>query len=146
MSVILLSLIWLTSQTSPILISSLIMFPHVFLRTFIRRLITSIKALSRWQSCRKVGAEDIVTRLYIPNYTAFRTRFGQKRDFLMLKSLSPPRCLPKQGRAWAYRCRYQGYAGYGVTSRLDGGGCRHKLRLELIVELIKRFAVKWRRA
>lgn len=66
MSIILLAIIWLTSQTSPILIACLIVFPMLYAGIY--SALTEIDSgLINMAKIYKVSARDIVMRLYIPN-------------------------------------------------------------------------------
>jgi len=66
MSIILLSLIWLTSKTSPILIACLIIFPLLY-AGFYSALKGIDPALLDMAKLYKVRLPDIVLRLYLPN-------------------------------------------------------------------------------
>lgn len=146
MSVILLSLIWLTSQTSPILISSLIMFP-MFYSDFCSALNNIDKGVIDMAKLYKVGAKDIVTRLYIPNILPSVLDSVRSGISFNVKIVIAAEVLAQTRQSMGISMQISRVM-LDTASLLawTAAAVAISYALELIVELIKRFAVKWRRA
>ncbi|HOK81418.1 MAG: ABC transporter permease subunit [Clostridiales bacterium] len=146
MSVILLSLIWLTSQTSPILISSLIMFP-MFYSDFYSALNNIDKGVIDMAKLYKVGAKDIVTRLYIPNILPSVLDSVRSGISFNVKIVIAAEVLAQTRQSMGISMQISRVM-LDTASLLawTAAAVAISYALELIVELIKRFAVKWRRA
>lgn len=146
MSVILLSLIWLTSQTSPILISSLIMFP-MFYSDFYSALNNIDKGVIDMAKLYKVGAKDIVTRLYIPNILPSVLDSVRSGISFNVKIVIAAEVLAQTRQSMGISMQISRVM-LDTASLLawTAAAVTISYALELIVELIKRFAVKWRRA
>lgn len=146
MSVILLSLIWLTSQTSPILISSLIMFP-MFYSDFYSALNNIDKGVIDMAKLYKVGAKDIVTRLYIPNILPSVLDSVRSGISFNVKIVIAAEVLAQTRQSMGISMQISRVM-LDTASLLAWTAVAVAISyaLELIVELIKRFAVKWRRA
>lgn len=146
MSVILLSLIWLTSQTSPILISSLIIFP-MFYSDFYSALNNIDKGVIDMAKLYKVGAKDIVTRLYIPNILPSVLDSVRSGISFNVKIVIAAEVLAQTRQSMGISMQISRVM-LDTASLLawTAAAVTISYALELIVELIKRFAVKWRRA
>lgn len=146
MSIILLSLIWLTSQTSPILISSLIMFP-MFYSDFYSALNNIDKGVIDMAKLYKVGAKDIVTRLYIPNILPSVLDSVRSGISFNVKIVIAAEVLAQTRQSMGISMQISRVM-LDTASLLawTAAAVAISYALELIVELIKRFAVKWRRA
>lgn len=146
MSVILLSLIWLTSQTSPILISSLIIFP-MFYSDFYSALNNIDKGVIDMAKLYKVGAKDIVTRLYIPNILPSVLDSVRSGISFNVKIVIAAEVLAQTRQSMGISMQISRVM-LDTASLLawTAAAVAISYALELIVELIKRFAVKWRRA
>lgn len=145
MSIILLSLIWLTSKTAPMLIGCLIIFPMLY-ADFYSALSNIDGGLIDMAKLYKVSGRDIVTKLYIPNtlpsfLDAVRSGISlnvkvviageviaQTRQSMgMLMQISRTMLDTASLLAWTIAAIVISYL------------------LEVLVAIIKKYAVRWRR-
>lgn len=145
MSIILLAIIWLTSQTSPILIACLIVFPMLY--SGIYSALTEIdNGLINMAKIYKVSARDIVMRLYIPNILPSVLDSVRSAVSLNVKIIIAAEVLAQTRQSMGNTMQISRVM-LDTASLLAWTAVAIIISyiLELVVALIKKYVVRWKR-
>lgn len=145
MSIILLAIIWLTSQTSPILIACLIVFPMLY--SGIYSALNEIESgLINMAKIYKVSARDIVIRLYIPNILPSVLDSVRSAVSLNVKIIIAAEVLAQTRQSMGNIMQISRVM-LDTASLLAWTAVAIIISyiLELVVALIKKYVVRWKR-
>ncbi|MDD3947249.1 MAG: ABC transporter permease subunit [Clostridia bacterium] len=145
MSIILLSIIWLTSQTSPLLIACLIIFP-IFYADFYSALHNLDSGLIDMAKLYKVKTGDIITRLYIPNILPSVLDSVRSGISLNVKIVIAAEVLAQTRQSMGNLMQVSRVMlDTAMLLAWTVAAIALSYCLELLVGLIKKYVVRWRR-